>query len=332
MNTVLVTGAGGFIGSHLVEALVARGAEVRAFVRYEPGNSWGWLDHVDEEVQERVEVITGDVRDPHVVHSAMDGCDTVFHLAALIGIPYSYRSPDTYVGTNVTGTLNVLQAARALDVDKVVHTSTSEVYGTAQFVPMTEEHPLRAQSPYAASKIGADQMAESFHAYFDLPVATARPFNTYGPRQSARAVIPTIATQIADGRRTLELGALHPTRDFSFVRDTVEGVIAVAASPQTVGEVVNIGSGHEISIGALAHLIADVMGTDVDIETAEERLRPEDSEVDRLLADTTKIQELTDWAPPADGREGLRRGLEVTARWFAQPEHLSHYKVGEYSV
>jgi dTDP-glucose 4,6-dehydratase len=256
----------------------------------------------------------------------------VYHLAALIGIPYSYRSPDTYVDTNVTGTLNVLQAARALDVEKVVHTSTSEVYGTAQFVPMTEDHPLRAQSPYAASKIGADQMARSFHRSFDLPVAIVRPFNTYGPRQSARAVIPTIATQIADGRRTLQLGALHPTRDFNFVEDTVEGFLAVGNSAQTVGKVVNIGSGHEISIGDLAHLIADVMGVEISIETEEERLRPEESEVDRLLADPSKLEDLTDWTPAESGEARLRQGLKATADWFSDPEHLSYYKVGQYSV
>ena len=332
MGTAFVTGAGGFIGSHLVDALVRRGTDVRAFVRYDAQNSWGWLDHVDDEVQAAIDVVPGDVRDPHGVQTAMEGCDTVYHLAALIGIPYSYRSPDTYVDTNVTGTLNVLQAARALNIEKVVHTSTSEVYGTAQFVPMTEDHPLQAQSPYAASKIGADQMALSFHRSFDLPVAVARPFNTYGPRQSARAVIPTIATQIADGRRTLQLGALHPTRDFNFVEDTVEGFLAVGNSPRTVGEVVNIGSGHEISIGDLAHLIADVMGTEVSIETEEERLRPEDSEVDRLLADTSKLEALTGWTPPESGEAGLRNGLEVTAKWFSEPEHLSYYKVGQYSV
>jgi dTDP-glucose 4,6-dehydratase len=332
MGTAFVTGAGGFIGSHLVDALVRRGTDVRAFVRYDAQNSWGWLDHVDDAVQAAIDVVPGDVRDPHGVQTAMEGCDTVYHLAALIGIPYSYRSPDTYVDTNVTGTLNVLQAARALNIEKVVHTSTSEVYGTAQVVPMTEDHPLQAQSPYAASKIGADQMALSFHRSFDLPVAVARPFNTYGPRQSARAVIPTIATQIADGRRTLQLGALHPTRDFNFVEDTVEGFLAVGKSPQTVGEVVNIGSGHEISIGDLAHLIADVMDTEISIETEEERLRPEESEVDRLLADPSKLEALTKWTPPESGEAGLRNGLEVTAKWFSEPEHLSYYKVGQYSV
>jgi dTDP-glucose 4,6-dehydratase len=332
MGSALVTGAGGFIGSHLVEVLARTGGEVRAFVEYDAQNSWGWLDHVDDKVKETIDVVAGDVRDPHGVQAAMEGCSRVYHLAALIGIPYSYRSPDTYVATNVTGTLNVLQAARALDVEKVVHTSTSEVYGTAQVVPMTEEHPLQAQSPYAASKIGADQMAASFYRSFDLPVAIARPFNTYGPRQSARAVIPTIATQIADGRRTLQLGALHPTRDFTFVRDTVEAFLAVGSSSQTVGEVVNIGSGYEISIGDLAHLIADVMGAEISIETDEQRVRPEDSEVDRLLADPSKIAELTDWVPPTDGEACLRDGLAATARWFSEPDYLAHYDVGRYSV
>jgi dTDP-glucose 4,6-dehydratase len=332
MGRVLVTGAGGFIGSHLVEALVEQGRDVRAFVEYDARNDWGWLDVIDATLHESIEVFAGDVRDPHGAHTAMDGCDTVYHLAALIGIPYSYHSPDTYIGTNVKGTLNILQAARNQDVDRVVHTSTSEVYGTAQSVPIAEDHPLQAQSPYAASKIGADQLALSFYRSFDLPVTVARPFNTYGPRQSARAVIPTIATQIADGRRTLQLGSLHPTRDFNYVGDTVAGFWAVGHTPATIGEVINIGSGHEIAIGDLAHLIADVMDADVAIETDEERVRPEKSEVDRLLADTTKLETLTDWSLPTSGKERLRQGLRKTAAWFAQPEHLAHYKVGQYAV
>jgi dTDP-glucose 4,6-dehydratase len=277
-------------------------------------------------------VFAGDVRDPHGVKSAVQGCDTIYHLAALIAIPYSYHSPDTYIDTNVKGTLNVLQAARDLGVENVVHTSTSEVYGTAQFVPISEEHPLQGQSPYSASKIGADQLAFSFYASFGVPVAIARPFNTYGPRQSARAVIPTIVTQIADGRRTLELGALHPTRDFNYVQDTVGGLMAIAQAPDTVGEVINVGSGYEISIGDLAHLIADVMGAKVTIETDEERLRPEKSEVDRLLADNSKAQALTGWTPSWAGEDGLRRGLEETAAWFTRSENLSYYKVGRYTV
>lgn len=332
MDTVLVTGAGGFIGSHLVEELARRGKRVRALVEYDAQSSRGWLDAVDPDVKAAVDVAAGDVRDPHGVRAVMDGCDVVYHLAALIGIPYSYRAPDSYVETNVTGTMNVLQAARGEGVEKVVHTSTSEVYGTAQFVPMSEDHPLQAQSPYAASKIGADQMALSFHRSFDLPVAVVRPFNTYGPRQSARAVIPTIATQIADGRRTLELGALHPTRDFTFVRDTVDAFVAVGASAEAVGEVVNIGSGYDISIGDLAHLIADVMGASITIERDEDRVRPADSEVDRLQADPSKADALTEWEPPEDGRDRLRRGLDETADWFSNPENLSQYSVGRYSV
>jgi len=332
MGRTLVTGAGGFIGSHLVEELVRRGREVRAFVQYDAQNSWGWLDDIPDATREQVEVVSGDIRDPHGVRPVVDGCTVVYHLAALIGIPYSYQSPESYVETNVNGTLNVLQAARNAEVEKIVHTSTSEVYGTAQSVPMSEAHPLRGQSPYAASKIGADQLAHSFYRSFELPVAIARPFNTYGPRQSARAVIPTIATQIAEGRRVLQLGALHPTRDFTFVQDTVEAFIAVERAPDTVGEVVNMGSGHEISIGDLAHLIADVMGAEITIEREEERLRPEESEVDRLRADVSKIRRLTEWAPPDDREAGLRRGLRATADWFAEPEHLSYYKVGQYAV
>ena len=332
MDSVLVTGAGGFVGSHLVEELIRQGHEVRALVEYNSRSSWGWLEATSDEIKSEVDVTLGDVRDPNGVRAAVKGCGAVYHLAALIAIPYSYHSPDTYVDTNVKGTLNVLQAARDQGVGRVVHTSTSEVYGTAQFVPITEDHPLQGQSPYAASKIGADQLALSFYRSFDLPVAVARPFNTYGPRQSARAVIPTIATQIADGRRAIDLGALHPTRDFTYVQDTVEAFIAVGESPETVGEVVNIGSGHEISIGDLAHLIAGVMGTEITIETDEKRLRPEKSEVDRLLAGTDKLQTLTGWAPSKEGEDGLREGLKKTARWFSEPEHLSHYDVGQYSV
>jgi NAD dependent epimerase/dehydratase len=285
---VLVTGADGFIGSHLVEALVGKGYAVRPFVLYNSFGSWGWLDTVDPEVRESLDIFAGDVRDPHGVKAAMYGCDIVFHLAALIAIPYSYHSPDTYVDTNVKGTLNVVQAARELGVEKVVHTSTSEVYGTAKFVPITEEHPLQGQSPYSASKIGADQIAWSFFASFDTPIAIVRPFNTYGPRQSARAVIPTIITQIATGKRRIKLGALRPTRDFNYVDDTVRGFIAAAESDASIGEVINVGSGFEISIGDLAHLIAEAMGVEIDIETDDVRLRPEKSEVERLLASNEK--------------------------------------------
>jgi dTDP-glucose 4,6-dehydratase len=332
MSKVLITGADGFIGSHLTEALVEQGHDVRAFVRYNAFNSWGWLDTVDEEVLDAVEIFSGDVRDPNGVRGAMRGIDVVYHLAALISIPYSYHSPDTYVDTNVTGTLNILQAARDLGTEKIVHTSTSEVYGSAQFVPITEEHPLQGQSPYAASKIGADQMALSFYRSFNTPVTVIRPFNTYGPRQSTRAVIPTIITQIASGRRALELGNLHPTRDFSFVEDTVRGFMAIANSDEAVGEVVNVGSGFEISIRDLVDLIAEAMNVSVTVETDEERTRPGKSEVDRLYADISKAEELLGWTPTYGGRDGFKRGLKKTAEWFSNEENLKHYKPDSYAV
>lgn len=329
---ILVTGADGFIGSHLVEALLEGGYDVRAFVLYNSFGSWGWLDNLDREIRDGLDVFAGDVRDPHGVRTAMQGCDLVFHLAALIAIPYSYHSPDTYVETNVKGTLNVVQAARELGVEKVVHTSTSEVYGTAQFVPITEEHPLQGQSPYSASKIGADQIAHSFYASFDTPVAIVRPFNTYGPRQSARAVIPTIITQIANGKRRIKLGALHPTRDFNYVADTVRGFIAAGESEASIGEVINVGSGFEISIGDLAHLIAETMGVEIEIETDDVRLRPEKSEVERLLASNEKAADLLGWKPEYGSRDGLKRGLRATADWFAEEANLRRYKAEVYNL
>lgn len=329
---VLVTGADGFIGSHLTEALVRSGHDVRAFVLYNSFNSWGWLDHCAADVQGKFEVFASDIRDPHGVKEAMKGCDAVLHLAALIAIPYSYHSPDTYVDTNVKGTLNILQAARDLGVHRVIHTSTSEVYGTARFVPITEEHPLQGQSPYSASKIGADQLAYSFYASFGLPVVIARPFNTYGPRQSARAVIPTIITQIAKGQRSIRLGAVSPTRDFNYVLDTVGGFIAALESDQALGEVVNFGSNFEISVGDTAQLIAEAMGTEIEIVTDEARLRPEKSEVERLWADNTKACALFGWQPAYGGREGFKRGLQETAAWFAREENLRAYKTDIYNV
>jgi NAD dependent epimerase/dehydratase len=329
---VLVTGADGFIGSHLVEHLLAAGAQVRAFVYYNSFNSWGWLDSADERVRQSIEVFAGDIRDPHGVRTAMKECDVVMHLAALIAIPYSYHSPDTYVDTNVKGTLNVVQAARELGVQRVVHTSTSEVYGTARFVPITEAHPLQGQSPYSASKIGADQMAMSFQLSFGTPVAVIRPFNTYGPRQSARAVIPTIITQIASGARQIKLGAMHPTRDFNYVQDTVRGFVAVAECDAAVGRVINVGSNYEISVADTARTIAELMGREVEFTSDEQRLRPAGSEVERLWADNTLARELTGWTPRYGGIDGLRRGLGETIAWFGDRENLRRYKAGLYNI
>ena len=330
--TVLVTGADGFIGSHLTEALVRAGHKVRASVYYNSFNSWGWLDQCDPEVKGNFEVFAGDIRDPHGVKVAMKGCDEVLHLAALIAIPYSYHSPDTYLDTNVRGTLNVLQAARELGVRRVIHTSTSEVYGTAKFVPITEDHPLQGQSPYSASKIGADQFALSFFTSFGTPVTVVRPFNTYGPRQSARAVIPTIITQIAGGQRHIKLGALHPTRDFNYVADTVAGFLAALRTDRGAGEVVNLGSNFEVSIGDTARIIAEVMGADIEIVTDDQRLRPEKSEVDRLWASNAKAAELLGWQPGYAGLDGFRRGLAETAEWFLSHQHLNFYKTDLYNI
>lgn len=332
LKKILVTGSDGFIGSHLTEELVRQGYDVRAFTYYNSFNSWGWLDHSPKEIKDNLDVFAGDIRDPHGVKEAMKGCDAVLHLAALIAIPYSYHSPDTYVDTNVKGTLNIVQAARELGVQKVVHTSTSEVYGTAQFVPITEDHPLQGQSPYSASKIGADQMAISFYRSFDTPVAVIRPFNTYGPRQSARAVIPTIISQIASGKKNIHLGALHPTRDFNYVKDTVQGFIDVMNSEKSIGEVINIGSNYEVSIGETVEMIAEVMGADIMITTDEERMRPEKSEVNRLWADNQKAKELLGWEPKYGGKDGLKRGLKETAEWFTNPENLKQYKVDVYNI
>ncbi|MCW6038517.1 NAD-dependent 4,6-dehydratase LegB [Spirulina subsalsa FACHB-351] len=329
---ILVTGSDGFIGSHLTEELVRQGYSVKAFVLYNSFNSWGWLDHASREILDNLEVFSGDIRDPYGVKEAMKECDIVLHLAALIAIPYSYHSPATYVDTNIKGTLNVVQAARELGVQKVVHTSTSEVYGTAQFVPITETHPLQGQSPYSASKIGADQIAMSFYQSFNTPVSIIRPFNTYGPRQSARAVIPTVITQIANGTRKIKLGALHPTRDFNYVKDTVRGFIAIAESEKSIGEVINIGSNFEISIGDTVQLIGEAMGVEIEIETDEVRLRPEKSEVNRLWADNTKAKQLVGWEPLYGGREGFKRGLAETAEWFMNPANLAGYKSDRYNI
>jgi NAD dependent epimerase/dehydratase len=330
--TILITGADGFIGSHLTESLVRQGYQVRAFVFYNSFGSWGWLDRCAADVTGKFDVFSGDIRDPHGVKEAMKGCDAVLHLAALIAIPYSYHSPDTYVDTNVKGTLNVLQAARELGVKRVVHTSTSEVYGTARFVPITEDHPLQGQSPYSATKIAADQLAYSFYASFGLPVVIARPFNTYGPRQSARAVIPTIITQIANGQRQIKLGAVSPTRDFNYVADTVAGFIAALESDRSIGEVINLGSNFEISVGDTAHAIAEAMGSSIEIITDEQRLRPEKSEVERLCASNTKARELLGWQPQYGGREGFLRGIKETVAWFRESTNLAAYKANIYNL
>ena len=332
MKKVLITGADGFIGSHLVEALVTRGYSVRAFVLYNSFNTWGWLDKVSPEILKNVEIFSGDIRDPHGVKVAMKGCNFVLHLAALIAIPYSYHSPDTYVDTNVKGTLNVLQAARELGIEKFIHTSTSEVYGTARFVPITEEHPLQGQSPYSASKIGADQLAFSFFSSFDLPLIIARPFNTYGPRQSARAVIPTIITQLAKNMKEIKLGSITPTRDFNFVKDTVSGFISALETNKGLGEVFNFGSNFEISIGDTVKIISELMGKEVTIITDDVRLRPDNSEVERLWADNSKAIKQLNWKPNYSGLEGFKRGLSETINWFNNEINLSSYKSDIYNV
>lgn len=332
MGNILVTGADGFIGSHLTEALVREGYNVRAFVQYNSFNSWGWLDDCAEDVKGKFEVFAGDVRDAHGVLTAMIGCDAVLHLAALIAIPYSYHSPDTYIDTNVKGTLNVVQAAKRLNLKKVIHTSTSEVYGTAKFVPMTEEHPLQGQSPYSASKIGADQIAMSFYKSFNTPVSIIRPFNTYGPRQSVRAVIPTIITQIASGKKQIKLGSLSPTRDFNYIKDTVTGFIKALDTEKAIGEVINIGSNYEISIGDTAKAIAEIMNSDIEIITDEQRVRPEKSEVERLYSSNKKAKALLNWEPEYVGFEGFKAGISETVKWFLQPQNLLRYKIEIYNL
>ncbi len=321
---VVVTGADGFIGSHLVEALVAHGAQVRAFCFYNSFDSRGWLDAVPGETMDSVEVFMGDIRDPNGVRTALAGSQAVFHLAALIGIPFSYHSPDSYLGTNVRGTLNVLQAARDLALERVVVTSTSEVYGTARYVPIDEAHPRQGQSPYSASKIGADAMADSFYRSFELPVTTVRPFNTYGPRQSARAVIPTILTQLFAGASELKLGALTPTRDLTYVTDTCAGFIALAQADKAVGRDVNLGTGSEIAIGDLAAKLISLTGSDATIVAEDVRLRPSASEVGRLLADNSLARELSGWQPAVS----LDDGLLETLRWFENPENRAGYRLG----
>lgn len=332
MKKILVTGADGFIGSHLTEALVLRGYDVRAFVYYNSFNSWGWLDHCAPEIKGHFEVFCGDIRDPYGVRAAMKDCEAVLHLAALIAIPFSYHSPEAYIDTNVKGTLNIMQAARDLGISKIIHTSTSEVYGTAKYVPITEDHPLQGQSPYSASKIGADQIAMSFYTSFESPLTIVRPFNTYGPRQSARAVIPTIITQIANGSHKIKLGTLSPTRDFNFVHDTAAGFIAALESSNAIGEVVNLGSNYEISIGDTAQLIAKIMETEIDLITDDQRIRPDKSEVERLWGCNDKAKKLFNWQPNYAGLDGFERGLKKTILWFTEATNLAKYKADLYNL
>jgi dTDP-glucose 4,6-dehydratase len=328
---ILVTGADGFIGSHVVETLVKSGHEVRAFVLYNSFNSWGWLDDSDKSVRESIDVFAGDIRDPHGVDNAVSGQEVILNLAALIAIPYSYHSPDTYIDTNIKGTLNILQAARRHEVSRVIQTSTSEVYGTAQYIPIDEKHPLHPQSPYAASKVGADQLALSFHASFKTPVGVLRPFNTYGPRQSARAVIPTIISQLATGRE-VKLGSLSPTRDFSFVQDTANGFLAAAMSDAIIGQTVNLGSGFDISIQETAETIAKLMNVELKLANDEQRVRPESSEVERLHASIQKAKEVLGWQPQLKGLEGFKAGLKQTIDWFSNPTNLARYKADRYNL
>ena len=325
-DKVLVTGADGFIGSHLTEELVKKGKNVKAFVYYNSFNSWGWIDTLPKEIKDEIEIFSGDIRDPNGVREAMTGVDTIFHLAALIAIPFSYHSPDSYVDTNIKGTLNVLQAARQLETRRVLVTSTSEVYGTAQYVPIDEKHPYQGQSPYSATKIGADRLAESFYRSFNLPVTIVRPFNTYGPRQSARAVIPTIITQLLSGKEEIKLGSLTPTRDFNYVKDTANGFITLSEADNVIGEEINIATQHENSIGELANEIISQINPNARIICEDERLRPEKSEVNRLLGSNEKIRRLTSWAP----KYTLAQGIEETIAWFK--DHLASYKTDIYNV
>ncbi len=325
-ESVLVTGADGFIGSHLTEILVKEGYSVKALSQYNSFNNWGWLE--DLECRDKIEILTGDVRDPYYCKHITKGVNIVFHLAALIGIPYSYVAPNSYVDTNVNGTLNICQAAVDNGVNRVIHTSTSEVYGTARYVPIDEKHPLQPQSPYSASKIGADAMAMSYFNAFNLPLTIARPFNTYGPRQSARAVIPTIITQIASGMKQIKLGDTTPTRDFNYVTDTCRGFLELARCKEAIGETVNIGSNYEISVGDTLNLIKELMGSDVEFTSDIQRIRPEKSEVLRLRCDNTRIQRLTGFKPQYNIRDGLRRTID----WMMQPANLAKYKANIYNV
>ncbi|MCI9138656.1 SDR family NAD(P)-dependent oxidoreductase [bacterium 1XD42-8] len=323
---VLVTGADGFIGSHLTETLLEAGYDVKAFVYYNSFNRWGWLDSFPIEKLQEIEIVTGDIRDPNGVSEAMAGTDMVFHLAALVAIPFSYHSPDSYVDTNIKGTLNVLQAGRRLETERIIITSTSEVYGSAQYTPIDESHPFQGQSPYSATKIGADRLAESFYRSFGMPISIVRPFNTYGPRQSARAVIPTIISQLLSGKKEIKLGSLSPTRDFNYVKDTAEGFLAIAQSENTIGEEINIATQQEISVGELAEEIISQINPEAKIICEKKRLRPEKSEVSRLLGANGKIKELTGWSP----QYSLQKGIRETIQWMEQ--NMEAYKADIYNV
>ncbi|MCX6122144.1 MAG: NAD-dependent 4,6-dehydratase LegB [Ignavibacteriales bacterium] len=326
MNKILVTGAGGFIGSHLTELLVKKGFDVKAFVRYNSKNNWGWLE--TSEIKDQIEIVSGDIRDFDSVYNALKGCNAVFHLAALIGIPYSYISPKAYIETNIIGSYNVMQASKELGIEQVLITSTSETYGTAQYIPIDENHPSVGQSPYSASKISADQLALSYYRSFNLPVKVVRPFNTYGPRQSARAVIPTIITQLLAGSTEIKMGSIHPTRDFNYVKDTVAGFIAIAETQATIGEEINIASQQEISIGQLAREIIDQINPSARIVSEDIRIRPEKSEVEQLLGSNEKIRRLTGWQP----EHSLKQGIRETIDWFRDEENLWRYKWNDYNV
>ena len=327
---ILITGADGFIGSHLAETLVKQGKKVKAFVYYNSFNSWGWLDH--SPYAKDMEIFSGDVRDSYAVKEAIKGCSHILNLAALIGIPYSYYSPNSYVDTNINGVLNLLNAARDQGVEKFVHTSTSEVYGTANYVPIDEKHPLNAQSPYAASKIGADQLALSFFQSFNVPISIVRPFNTYGPRQSARAVLPTVISQILQDKKKVKLGKISPTRDFNFIEDTISGFISALNAENDYGEVINIGSNFEISIEDSVNIIANILNKDIFIDTDENRIRPDKSEVERLWCDNSKAKELYGWKPKFAGIEGFTNGLTSTIDWFSNKDNLSKYKADIYNI
>ena len=331
-SKIFITGSEGFIGSHLTEALVRSGLHVKAFVLYNSLNSWGWLENIEKDLMDKVEVVAGDIRDSSSLQAALEGCEIVFHLAALIGIPYSYQAPESYVDTNIKGTLNLLQIAKKMQIKRFIHTSTSEVYGTAKTVPITESHPLHAQSPYAATKIAADHLVLSFFQSFGLPATILRPFNTYGPRQSARAVIPAIIIQILEGKKKIQLGSLHPTRDLVFIEDTVNAFIQTLSATSIDGEVIHFGTGQEISIERLAKMIAEILNVKIEIHSCSDRVRPPSSEVERLVADASKAEKILKWVPKYKGLDGMKKGLTETVAWLMKKENLEMYKAKLYNV